>query len=153
MIKDKRANIPISTLIYTILALSGIIISIIFLYTDTLDKYEINKDNRTNQLVNQSRETLITIDLMNRDLNARLLANSSVDQSQDSQNNMIANSFVAIRKTPEILQAGFGIMHAAYRAIPFTDDFRLNHWITTLFVIISLSVIFIVLAAFFKTRF
>lgn len=150
---DKKANIKISTMIYSFLGLAGIIVSMVFLYTDTLDIYDIEKDNATNNLVNQSRETIRTLDSLSRNLNDRLLANVTLDQSQDSQNNMISNSFVALRRTPAILSAGFGMISAAYGMIPFTDDIRLYHWVTIAFVMMVLSIAFIVLAAFFKTRF
>lgn len=153
-IKDnKKGNVKISTMIYTFLVVSGIIISMVFLYSDTLVRYDINKGNETNELVSQSNATIRTLDNLSRELNNKLLANPTLDQSQDSQNNMIASSFVALRRTPAILSAGFGLISAAYGTLPFTDDAVLYHWITILFVILILSIAFIVLAAFFKTRF
>ncbi len=150
---NKKGTLRMSTLAFWSLLISGLILTMVFFYNDSVTTYNIPRSNDSDQLFTQANLTLTTMEEIRSDLDGTLLSNVTQDQNKDSQNNMIINSFKALRRVPAILQTSNGMIQAVFIMLPGIESPFLIFWISIVIGLISFSIIFIVLSAFFKTRF
>ena len=150
---NKKGTLRMSTLAFWSLLISGLILTMVFFYNDSVTTYNIPRSNDSDQLFTQANLTLTTMEEIRSDLDGTLLSNVTQDQNKDSQINMIINSFKALRRVPAILQTSNGMIQAVFIMLPGIESPFLIFWISIVIGLISFSIIFIVLSAFFKTRF
>lgn len=151
--QGKKGTLRMSTFAFWSLIIAGLILTMIFFYNDSVNTYQVTRTNDTDQLFSQANLTLTTMEEIRAELDGTLLSNVTQDQNKDSQNNMIINSFKALRRVPAIMQTTVGMIQAVFLMIPGINSPELAFWILIVIGLISFSIIFLILAAFFKTRF
>lgn len=149
----KKGTLKLSTLSFWSLIIAGLILTMILFYNDSVVTYQVVRNNDSDALFEQANLTIQTMEEIAQELDGTLLSNATQDQNKDSQNNMIINSFKALRRVPAVIQTSNGMIQAVFIMIPGINSADLSFWKIIAIVLILLSIIFLIIGAFWKTRF